>query len=166
MRGPWRIPAPSSVLCIFWSADKRKEKHARCYSSTFKVVVGVSKVCQVSQLYPAIDDLATRELGSMMPSLFTLQASLVFFSRACATVLCFLCSASLVRLVADRWRQINCIYLSILCRLTANTFFDVGQISKRCSWTCGHRLKKYKAPGLLTDLILYYRVRQTWHSKS
>lgn len=47
-------------------------------SSGFKVVVGVSKVCQVSQLYPAIDDLSTRELGSMMPSLFTLQASLVF----------------------------------------------------------------------------------------
>lgn len=47
---------------------------------SFEVVVGVSKVCQVSQLYPAIDDLAARELGSMMPSLFTLQASLVFFS--------------------------------------------------------------------------------------
>lgn len=46
-------------------------------SCRFKVVVGVCKVCQVSQLYPAIDDLATRELGSMMPSLFTLQASLV-----------------------------------------------------------------------------------------
>lgn len=45
----------------------------------FKVVFGVSKVCQVSQLYPAIDDLATRELESMMPSLFTLQAPLVFF---------------------------------------------------------------------------------------
>lgn len=44
----------------------------------FEVVFGVSKVCQVSQLYPAIDDLATRELRSMMPSLFTLQASLVF----------------------------------------------------------------------------------------
>lgn len=40
----------------------------------FKVVAGVSTVCQVSQLYAAIDDLATRELGSMMPSLFTLQA--------------------------------------------------------------------------------------------
>lgn len=43
-----------------------------------EVVVGVSKVCQVSQLYTAIDDLATRELGSMPPSLFTLQVSLVF----------------------------------------------------------------------------------------
>lgn len=48
---------------------------------SFEVVVGVSKVCQVSQLYPAIDDMAARELGSMMPSLFTLQASLVFSHR-------------------------------------------------------------------------------------
>lgn len=43
-------------------------------------VVGVSKVCQVSQLYPPINDPASTVLGSMMASLFTLQAAVALFS--------------------------------------------------------------------------------------
>lgn len=73
---------------LYFSDKGREEKCSLLLAAS--VVVGVSKVCQVSQLYPAIDDLAASELGSMMPSLFTLQASLVFFSSG-ATVLFSLC---------------------------------------------------------------------------
>lgn len=69
-----RVGFPPSSLHLFGqlTIGRRKILAVRCGFE-----VGVSKVCQVSQLYPAIDDLATREPGSMMPSLFTLQASLV-----------------------------------------------------------------------------------------
>lgn len=136
-------------------------------SSRFKVVVGVSKVCQVSQLHPAIDDLATRELGSMLASLFTLQASLAFSSWA--TVLFFLfaeprCWDWLQHNL--RQRRISIIfYLFIQCRLTANTFFLSAKFSRAAHEHVVTGLKN-KASGLLTDLILYYRVRQTWHSES
>ena len=80
MRGQCGIPTPSTLLLyVFWPSGEKGRRKNLAVACSFKVVVGVRKVCQVSQLYPAIDDLATRELGSMMPSLFTLQAPLVFF---------------------------------------------------------------------------------------
>lgn len=60
----------------------------------FKLLVEVSKVCQVSQLYASIDGLATRKLGSMLPSLFTLQASLVFLMDMCYSPF-FLCTGQM-----------------------------------------------------------------------
>lgn len=136
-------PPPSSA-----SSGHRGKKGRRknlAVACSFKVVVGVRKVCQVSQLYPAIDDLATRELGSMMPSLFTLQAPLVFlFFPSHGHVL--QSSFSLL----SRGGAISCSIISgrqmekkintgkvvfIQCRLTSNTcfFFPSAKIFKGCS---------------------------------
>lgn len=82
----WTVRTPLPLLShkithrdfIFWVADYMWTIKMLALGCRFKVVVGVSRVCQLSQLYTAIDDLATRKLGSMMPSLFTLQAFPIF----------------------------------------------------------------------------------------
>lgn len=106
----------------------------------FEVVFGVSKVCQVSQLYAAIDDLATRELGSMMPSLFTLQAFLFFFLMDMYYGPFFLpllrlgieisCSMILGRQMETDKDSLSFIYLFIQYRLPANTFLCLPNFQK------------------------------------
>lgn len=83
----------------------------------FKVLVEVGKVCQVSQLYASIDDLATGKLESMLPSLFTLQASVVFLMNMCYSPFFSLhylggeISCNLI--LKDRWRQISTLTVFI-----------------------------------------------------
>lgn len=140
---------------------------------SLKVVVGVSKVCQVSQLYPAINDLHGYRRAGINDAIPCSHCRLLlfFFSWAWAQVL-FLFFFFLLSLGVEyscsiiQGRQMECslsfIYLCMYSFIADWYLFSACQIFKGCSWTGGKMLKKY-IKRLAFDLILYYRVTVRAH---
>lgn len=137
---------------------------------SLKVVVGISKVCQVSQLYPAINDLHGYRRAGINDAIPCSHCRLLlfFFSWAWAQVL-FL----FFFFAEPRWwvqlqhnsRQTDGVltkfylFMYVFIHFRLIPFFC---LFKGCSWTGGKMLKKY-IKRLAFDLILYYRVTVRAH---